>query len=117
MSYEQRETVYERSRAELMYQFRNSKKCVSNVCRGFFLDQRHLENMFRFLSKTSLIGPIEDRFIRQIDLMEAYLRETIQNADFYEFLEMIEQKCNNEYDGALHFKWINIIVWKLFELH
>ena len=85
--------------------------------RGFFLDQRHLENMFRFLSKTSLIGPIEDRFIRQIDLMEAYLRETIQNADFYEFLEMIEQKCNIEYDGALHFKWINIIVLKLFELH
>ena len=58
-----------------------------------------------------------DRFIRQIDLMEAYLRETIPNADFYEFLEMIEQKCQNEYDGALHFKWINIIVWKLFELH
>ena len=26
---------------------------------------------------------------------------------------MIEQKCHNEYDGALHFKWINIIVRKV----
>lgn len=89
---------------------RNSKKCIGKVVRGFYLDPRHLENMFKYLTNTSLTKVVEDNFVQQIDYMEAYLREMIQTAEFYEFMESIELKCEAEYDGSMHFKWLNILV-------
>ena len=42
--------------------------------------------------------------------MEAYLREVKQSAEFYSYLEQIEDRCMTQYDGSLHFKWICIMV-------
>ena len=42
--------------------------------------------------------------------MEAYLREVIQSADFYTYLEQAEDLCMTQYDGSLHHKWNCICV-------
>ena len=94
-SFEERETIFEENRQELMsvfrwrklsfylrlclklswvpkdllkliFFYRTSKKAIQNVCRGFFADARHLEKMFEFLSGISLRPAIEDSFKQQI---------------------------------------------------
>ena len=42
--------------------------------------------------------------------LEAYLKEVNQNAEFIEYLETVEDKCNTLFDGSQHFKWICILV-------
>ena len=50
----------------LILVFRTSKKTIGNVCRGFFSDYRHLENMFKYLAKISLTDAMEKNFNQQI---------------------------------------------------
>ena len=95
------------------------------------MDPRHLENMFKYLAMISLTPAVEKNFKQQMgknrryfkytksnfvnlsssDYLEAYLRETIQSAEFSEYLENAEIKCDVEFDGASHYnKWICILV-------
>ena len=39
---------------------------MKNVVRGFFNDARHLENMFKYLTRTSLTNVIDENFKQQI---------------------------------------------------
>ena len=114
----------------LNFVFRTSKKTIGNVCRGFFSDYRHLENMFKYLANTSLTDVVEKNFKQQmgkllfeyenlsffcfdlLDYLEAYLRESIQTAEFAQFLENAEIKCDVEFDGSSLFKWICILVFQ-----
>merc|ERR1712096_364007 len=48
-------------------------------------------------------------FKKQIDHMEAYLREEIQSAEFFEFMEQVDIKCNMDFDGSDLYKWICIM--------
>ena len=103
---------------------------MKNVVRGFFNDARHLENMFKYLTRTTLTQVIEGNFKQQIgrdilratlfvsihiftDHLEAYLRQMLQTHEFYEFMELAELKCTAEFDGALHYKWISVLVFEV----
>ena len=83
IGYEQREKVFEEHREEVMchirldrkitvnlklFVSRDSKKQIRFVVRGFFEDSRHVENMFKYLTKTSLVRVVEDNFVQQIGL-------------------------------------------------
>ena len=106
---------------------------MKNVIRGFFIDARHLENMFKYLTRTTLTNVIDENFKQQIgryicrswlfvlfciftDLLEAYLRQMLQTQEFYEFMELAELKCTAEFDGALHYKWISILVIEILNI-
>ena len=73
------------------------------------MDYRHLENQFKYLTKTVLTPVVNERFLREIGKMEAYLREVNQSSQFCEEMEMIEVKCNSEFNGSEHYKWIQVL--------
>ena len=45
-----------------------------------------------------------------LGFLEAYLREMLQTAEFYEFMENLDIKCNTEFEGSDIYKWISILV-------
>ena len=49
-----------------------------------------------------------------LDYLETYLRESIQTAEFAQFLENAEIKCDVEFNGSSLFKWICILVFQQF---
>ena len=74
--------------------------------------------MFKYLTNTSLTKVVKDNFVQQIDYMEAYLREMIQTAEFYEFMESIELKCEAEYEGSMRtsnglISWLRDFLFRL----
>ena len=73
------------------------------------MDYRHLENQFKYLTKTVLTPVVNERFLCEIGKMEAYLREVNQSSQFCEEMEMIEVKCNCEFNGSEHYKWIQVL--------
>ena len=109
VGFEQREEVYEEFREEIMCHIRDSKKQIKFVVRGFYDDPRHIENMFKYLTKISLSQTVEERFVMQMDHLEAYLREMIQTSEFYEFMENLEIRCYTEFEGSDLYKWINLL--------
>ena len=50
-------------------------------------------------------------FFYLLDYLETYLRESIQTAEFAQFLENAEIKCDVEFNGSSLFKWICILVF------
>ena len=92
-----------------MCHIRDSKKQIKFVVRGFYDDPRHIENMFKYLTKISLSQTVEERFVMQMDHLEAYLREMIQTSEFYEFMENLEIRCYTEFEGSDLYKWINLL--------
>jgi hypothetical protein len=85
--------------------------------------------MFKYLAVISLTPAVEKNFKQQMgkdcryfkynhchidpslsDYLEAYLRETIQSAEFADYMDNAEIKCDVEFDGASHYKWICILV-------
>ena len=96
-SYEVREHVYEENRAVLTALFRfnkddddthsdnnnivlprDCKDAVPDVHKGFFMDYRHLENQFKFLTNTSgLTSVVEENFKQEMGkmlLLERFLK-------------------------------------------
>ena len=81
--FETRESVYEKKRVEIQYQFRsaemfhykfficsdcrNSSKDISQTCRSFFADHHHLANHFKYLSRADdLIANVKKNLQVQI---------------------------------------------------
>ena len=49
--------------------YRKSKKPIPKVCRGFWEDHRHLQNQFKYLTKTSgLLSQVEMNFKKQMGM-------------------------------------------------
>ena len=53
---------------------RISKKPIGNICRGLYLDARHIENLFKYLTRTILTPTIEKNFKQQMGEWLFYLK-------------------------------------------
>ena len=108
-SFEQREEVFERNRADLMSHIRNSKHAIKNVCKVFFSDLRHLENQFKYFCGDSLLGIVEENFEPQINHLENVLLEVDKTVTFQEYMDQVESICDADYNGSKLYKWICLL--------
>ena len=111
LTFDEREKIYSEHREALQGEFRGSKKSIANQCRGFWLDARHVENHFRYLSNDagSFTEPVKVNLAKQLNIMELVLRHINNDVEFAEKFANIERKCEVEFNGSTTFKHISVM--------
>ena len=108
--FESREAIYNEKRSEIQYMFRTSPKNIQNMCRGFFMNHKHLANQFEYLSRTNnLINNVKQNLPRQMDIMERVLKRIDTSVDMMDKLAEIQTECDVDYNGLVIFKFIHLL--------
>ena len=111
LDFSEREKIYEENRKALQAEFVSSKKLLSNVCRGFWKDPRHVYNHFVFVtgSSTSVSNTVETNYSKQVENLELYVKHVSKDLEFKEKMVEIERKCEIDFQGSSIYKDIMIM--------
>ena len=104
-----------------------AKKGVKTICRGFFLNHRHLASHFTYITNAAPLNEnIEQNLRKQLgkkydiidnfetsvfqDYMEKYLAEIHQTVEHKKQMQEFDLVCRLEFNGSTTMKDIHVLV-------
>ena len=108
-SFEEREELFCKNRGALTKTLRNQQNMIAKACPGFFLDPRHLEEQFFYLTNSRISAKVEKNLPGQLENMLLYLLNTNTSVEFHENVEKIKEDCVIMFSGAETHKYIHIL--------
>ena len=105
-SFEAREEIFSDHRASLQAIFNTSKMAIPLQLPVFFLDCRHLEQMFLYLTgaSSSLIIVIEKNYKKQIEILEKVLKTVYSQDSLEDNFSKADRRCAEEFGGNSIYK-------------
>ena len=106
-----REEIFTKYREEIQDEIRKSKKGVKNICRGLFLDPRHLGNQFQYITNTApLNDQIQKNLRNELDKMKKWLDSQHQTVEYAKKMQEIELVCQVEFNGSTTLRDLHVLV-------